>query len=154
MARALCTCTTAEISIASNTTKTLIQLQAPTNQGVAWVRGGVAFQGVTVTDGPCQLQIVKQTDAGTMSSYTEVLMTGPGASVTPQGVATTNATAEPTTTDVVDHKYVHPQSGYEWVFQRSQDEPVYANARYAIRIISPSSGWTTVDAVAWLWWEE
>jgi hypothetical protein len=154
MARAICTVRTGAISIASGTTKTLIQLQAPTNQGVAWLRCGIALQGVSVTDAPGLVSLVKQTDAGTMSTYTEVLVTGPGASITPQAVATTNASAEPTTTDIVDEKYIHPQTGFEWVFQEGQDELTYANARYAIRIVSPASPWTSVNAVAWLWWEE
>lgn len=154
MARAIATVRTGLISIAANTTKTLIQLAAPTNQGVAWLRAGVSFYGGVVTDTPAQLQIVKQTDAGTMSSYTEVLACGPGVSVTPQGVALTNASAEPTTTDIVDEKGVHPQTGYEFVFTEGQDELTYANARYALRIITPASGWTTINGSAWLWWEE
>jgi hypothetical protein len=153
MARAICSCVTSAISLAASTTKTLIQLQAPTNQGVAWLRASVSFEGVTVTDKPVKIDIVKQTDAGTMSAYTEVLVTGPGASVTPQGVATTNATAEPTTTDVVDVKYVHPQAGYEYVFQEGQDELTYANARYALRVTSPS-GNATQNVIAAMWWEE
>jgi hypothetical protein len=154
MARATCTVRTGAISIASGVTKTLIQLAAPANQGVAWLRAGIALQGVSVTDAPGLVSLVKQTDAGTMSAYTEVLVTGPGASITPQAVALTNATVEPTTTDIVDEKYIHPQTGFEWVFQEGQDELTYANTRYAIRIVSPASPWTSVNAVAWLWWEE
>jgi len=153
MARATCSCVTAAISLAASTTKTLIQIQAPTNQGVAWLRACVSFEGVTVTDKPVKLDIVKQTDAGTMSAYTEVLVTGPGASITPQATAQTNATAEPTTTDVVDVKYVHPQSGYEWVFQEGQDELIFAGARYAIRVVSPS-GNATHNVIASVMWEE
>jgi hypothetical protein len=105
------------------------------------------------SDKPVRIDIVKQTDAGTMSAYTEVLVTGPGVSITPQAVATTNASAEPTTTDVVDVKYVHPQSGYEYVFQEGQDELTYANARYALRVVSPADN-ATHNVLASLWWEE
>lgn len=155
MARAICTAATTAISLTAGLTKTLIQLQAPTNQGVAWLRASVSFQGVTVSDAPVKVDIVKQTSAGTMQAYTEVLACGPGASITPQATVTTNASSsdEPTTTDIVDVKYVHPQAGYEYVFTEGQDELTYANARYALRVVAPSS-FTTCNLVASLWWEE
>lgn len=158
MARAICTAATTAISLTSNLTKTLIQNLAPANQGIAWLRASVSFQGVTVSDPPVKVDIVKQTDAGTgLASYTEILACGPGVSITPQATIIMNSATsgtEPTTTDIVDVKYVHPQAGYEYVFTEGQDELTYANARYGLRVSTSTGSFTTCTAVASLWWEE
>lgn len=155
MARAICTARMAPFSLNASETKTLIQLEAPTNTGVAWLRAVVSFEGVTVSDKPFEIQILKQSTAGTGgTAATEVLVTGPGTSITPQGVALTGEwSAEPTAGDIIDSKYVHPQSGYEYVFQEGQDEITYANGRVALRVITPS-GVSATNVTATLWWEE
>ncbi len=156
MARAICTARMAPFVLNASETRTLIQLEAPTNTGVAWLRAVVSFEGVTVTDKPFEIQILKQTTAGTGgNAATEVLVTGPGASITPLGVALVGewATTEPTAGDIIDSKYVHPQSGYEYVFQEGQDEVTYAGARVALRVITPT-GVAATNVTATLWWEE
>src|SRR5512143_2769674 len=140
MARVMCGARTGAMSVAANVTKTLLQLLAPANQGVAWKRLKVSFEGVTASDKPVLLQIVKQTDAGTGGvAVTETVLQAPkGTAPTPQATALGGiwATTEPTTTDIIDEVYVHPQSGYEWVWQRAEDEFAYFNERYALRVTS------------------
>ncbi len=155
MARAICSVRIGPFAVAAGATKTLMQLEAPANQGVAWLRASVSFDGVTPADKPVEVQILKQSTAGTGgTAATEVLVTGPGAVVTPQGIVLTGEfSAEPTEGDVIDGKAVHMQSGYEWVMQEGQDEIVYANGRVAVRVILPA-GVTTANAYCSLWWEE
>lgn len=157
MARVLCGARTGAISLAANVTKTLLQLQAPSNQGAAWKRLKVAFEGVTSTDKPVVLQLLKQTDAGTGGvGITETVLKSPkGTAPTPQCTALGGpwSTTEPSASDVIDEVYVHPQSGYEWIFQRAEDEHAYFNERYAVRCITPTGNATT-NAIASLIWEE
>lgn len=159
MARAICTAATTAISMTSALTKTFIQVAAPANQGVSILRAVVSFQGVTVADTPVRIDIVKQTDAGTgLNSYTPKLACSFSTALTPQATVLMNSStsgAEPTTTDVIDVKYVHPQAGYEYVFTEGQDELTFANARYGLRVATTTSGaFTTCTAVASMWWEE
>jgi hypothetical protein len=157
MARVLCGARTGAISLSANVTKTLLQLQAPANQGVAWKRLKVSFEGVTATDKPVILQILRQTDAGTGgNAVTETVLKAPkGTAPTPQATALAGlwATTEPSASDIIDEVYVHPQSGYEWVWQEAEDEFAYFNDRYAVRCITPAGNATT-NAIASLNWEE
>lgn len=157
MARVKCGARTGPVSLSTNVTKTLLQLLAPPNQGVAWKRASVSFEGVTATDKPVIVQILKQTDAGTGgNSVTETVLTAPkGTAPTPQATALAGlwATTEPTASDIVFEKYVHPQSGFEYVWQQAEDEWPYFNERYAMRVITPTGNATT-NAICDLEWEE
>jgi uncharacterized protein YaiE (UPF0345 family) len=141
------------MSVSANSTKTLMQLAGATNQCAALLRVKVAFEGVTATDKPVLVEIVTQTTAGTMSAGTENIVNSP-TSVTVQTVAQYNATAEPTLGVVLDSVYVHLQSGYEWVFQRGQDEiMVPAGGRIGIRVTNPTGNQAT-NASCTVYWEE
>lgn len=157
MARVLCGGRTGAISLAANVTKTILQLQAPANQGVALKRAKVSFEGVTSTDKPVIAQLLKQTDAGTGGvSVTETVIRSPkGTAPTPQATALGGpwATTEPTASDIIDELYIHPQSGYEYVFQIAEDEVAYHNERYAIRVITPTGNQTT-NCIGSFQWEE
>ena len=157
MARVKCGARTGAMSVAANLTKTLLQLLAPTNQGVAWKRASISSEGVTATDKPNVVQILKQTDAGTGGqAVTETVLTAPkGTAPTPQSTALAGiwGTTEPSASDIIFEKYVHPQSGFEYVWQQAEDEWPYFNERYAIRVITPT-GNATANFIADLEWEE
>jgi hypothetical protein len=157
MARVICGARASAMSVAANSTKTLMQVLAPANQGVSWLRAKVSFEGVLSTDKPVIIQILKQTDAGTTGqAVTETVLLSPkGTAPTPQAVALAGifAGGEPTASDIVDEVYCHPQSGYEWVWQRAEDAFAYFNERYAIRVISPTGNATTNAACSVIWEE-
>lgn len=157
MARVNCVMRTGPISLAANVAKTLVQILAPSNQAVAITRAKVSFEGVTATDKPVLVQLLKQTTAGTggLSTYTPKLKNSPGGAPTIQTSALYGlwATTEPTDGDILDELYVHPQSGYEWVWQRGQDEISGYNLRYAIKVTTPTGNQTT-NAIAEIEWEE
>jgi len=151
MARVICTADSGAVSVtAVPTTKTLLGLTAPANQGVAWLRAVITFEGVTAADKPLLIEWGSVT-GGTSAGATENLITAPGGAPTPQGAALTYS-AEPTWTSK-GSAYCHGQSGYEVVFQRGQDEVAYYNATWAVRVTNPS-GNQTLNARATLWWEE
>jgi hypothetical protein len=155
MARAFCVGTSGEVSLAASSAKTIIQLLAGANRGVAILRVKVSFEGVTAADEPARVQLLQQTTAGTMSAGTETCIAGPGASITPQATMQYNATVEPTGTTVFDEAYVHMQGGYEWVCQRGQDEILLTGATNRLGVkVTTETGTATTNCIATVWWEE
>lgn len=145
------------ISLASSSTKTLLQLAAPTNQRIAIGAIYVGFDGTTATDSPAEIQMLLQTDAGTGGvSTTEFQMDG----TTAPTIQTTAlhgpwATTEPAASTVFASWYVHPTSTYERLYIPNDDELVVgANTRIGVRAITPSTAWSTVNCVGAIYWEE
>lgn len=123
MAGNICTTTnTSACALAAATAKTVLQLQAPTNQLVKILGYGVFFDGVTASAKPVDVRILRQTSAGTMS-------TGGASSVanrseTILSVSRYNASAEPTNAGVsaeLDRITCHPQGWYEVRFPAGQE---------------------------------
>lgn len=99
-------------AIASGTSaKTVLQLVAPTNQGLRVKGFGVFFGGVSVTDAPIVVELLRQTTAGTATARNPLKR---GVSnTTIQATGQENATAEPTAGDILWSGQIHPQSGGE-----------------------------------------
>ena len=93
--------------------KTLLQLVAAANHRVAITEISVSFTGTSTTGTPIQVEVARQSDAGTMSSLT-LLKINADDDETIQTTAQHTATAEPTETAVLMRENVHPQSGYTW----------------------------------------
>src|SRR5947199_8621058 len=106
---------TAEIALSAATAKTVLQLVAATNHRVKILSWGVYFDGTSPTAEPVQVRLLRQTSAGTMTSLTPTKRDDSLAeSLLTAGQHT--ATAEPTASDVLEVKEVHPQSGYEKIY--------------------------------------
>jgi len=88
--------------------KTIMQIVAASNHRIVIPQISVSFEGVTVTDAPIQVDIYRQTDAGTMTSLT-LVKDNDADDETIQTTAQHTATAEPTKTDKLASKFVHPQ---------------------------------------------
>jgi hypothetical protein len=150
MARLICSgIPTAEIATISGT-KTLMQVIAPTNQRLVVRRWGVFFDGVSVTQEPIQVELVRQTTAGTPGTAAaagKLLVAG---SETPQGTFASNYSAEPTTTDVLDVAEVHPQTGYEAAVQFEGPIEIPGGGRLGMRCIAT----VVVNARCKIIWEE
>lgn len=129
---------TAEVALVAATTKTVLQIVAPTNHRVAVKGWGVFFDGTSVSAEPVQVELLYQTTAGTMSANTPKRTDG-GLSETLQTTAQDNASAEPTAGDVVDVAQVHPQQGYEKMFVFGYNEVVLGGGdRLGIRCTAPA----------------
>ena len=141
--------TEGEIALSAATAKTVLQVVAATNVRVAIQKIGIAFDGVSATAEPVQVDLVKQTDAGTSSAATPVhkLL---GASETLQTTARKTATVEPTTTDVIRRFEVHPQTGKEFSFGPDDEIVLGGGTRLVIRLTAPA----VVNAVAFIEFEE
>lgn len=93
--------------------KTILQLVAASNHRVLVPRISVSFEGVTATDPPIQVVIMKQTTAGTMSSLT-LVKDNDNDDETLQTTAQHTATAEPTSSDIKETRLVHPQGNRDF----------------------------------------
>lgn len=129
--------TEGEIALTAATAKTVLQLVAASNHRIKILSFGVFFDGVNVVGEPVQVRILRQSDAGTMSSatprkigvYSETLQT----------TAQKTATAEPSAGDVIDVFEVHPQNGYEKYWPLGQEIIVAGGGRIGIECTAPEA---------------
>lgn len=141
----------ADIALTAATTRTLLQVLAPTNHRVKLTKLSVTCEGVVVTDTPILIELLRQTTAGTMTAITERVIDPPGADETPQTVGTHSATStEPTAGDILDEWFVHPQSGFAIVFPLNQQPAIPGGGRLAIRATAPQA----VDVRCSVWVDE
>jgi hypothetical protein len=142
--------TEAEVALVAATAKTILQVVAPTNQRVAIKGFSVSFDGTSATAEPVQVDLVKQTTAGTMTAATPVAEQVGLGSETIQTTALKNATAEPTTTDVLRRYEIHPQTGREVRFSIDDEIVMAGGTRVGIRCTAPAN----VNALAHMSLEE
>jgi hypothetical protein len=103
---------TTSTAVASGTSaKTILQLTAPTNTALRVQGFGVFFAGVSVTDAPIVVEVLRQTTAGTATARTPLKRGVSGTTI--QATGSENATAEPTAGDILWSGQIHPQSGAE-----------------------------------------
>jgi len=137
MAGLLCIAQTAEVALSAATAKTVIQIVALTNQRVKLKRWGVFFDGVSSAAEPVQVRLLRQTDAGTMSSLTPVKQVV--GSETVQTTAQHTATVEPSAGDVLDCAEVHPQSGIEIMIPFDMPIEIPGGGRLGIECTAPAA---------------
>jgi hypothetical protein len=121
---------TNEVALSAATAKTVIQIVAASNHRVLVKEWGVFFDGDDPLAEPVQVELVKQSTAGTMSSLTPAKIT-PG-SETLQTTAQHTASAEPTKSAVLDTVEVHPQSGYEKILPLGEEIIIAGDERLGI----------------------
>lgn len=121
---------TQEVALTAAVARTVLQIAAPANQRVRVERIGVFFDGTSATAEPVQVEVVRQTTAGTMSALAPKATQPASESIQTQ--AQHSATIEPTAADVVDAVEVHPQTGYEVVYPFGQEIIVPGGGRLGI----------------------
>jgi hypothetical protein len=120
--------------------KTLLQIVAASNHAVLVRSVSVSFQGTSNTAAPIQVDLVRQTDAGTTTTSASTIKKDPDDSA--ESLQTTvrdSASAEPTTTDVLFSTYVHPQTGYDVYFPRDQEIKIGGGDRLGVRVTAAAS---------------
>lgn len=141
--------TEGELALTAAAAKTIIQLVPATNVDIAMRGFSVSFDGVSATAEPVQVDLVVQTSAGTMTAATPV-RERVGDTGTIQTAAQKNATAEPTTTDVLRRYNIHPQTGREIRFGLDDEIVVKGGQRLGLRCTAPA----TVNVVGHMALEE
>lgn len=127
---------TSEVALGVATTKTVIQLVAAANQKVKIKSWSVSFDGISATAEPVQVELLRQTTAGTMSALTPVAKKP--ISETIQTTAQHTATAEPAASDILASVEVHPQTGYEKIYMPGDEVLIGGGGRLAIRCTAPA----------------
>lgn len=126
------------VSLSAATAKTLVQLVPASNTPVDLVELGVSFNGVTATDVPVLVELLRQSTAGTSSALTLV-----GDREHESAAAKTTAlqtfTAEPTAGNILRSWYVTPVGGL-FVIQFPLDREIAAlSNRLGLRCTAPSA---------------
>jgi hypothetical protein len=129
--------TEGEIALVAATAKTILQLVAPAQQRIAVRAFSVSFDGTSGSAEPVQVDILRQTTAGTMSSAT-VVREDVG-SETIQMTAQKTATAEPTAGDVLRRYEVHPQAGIEVKYGFDEELLIPGGGRLGLRVTAPAN---------------
>lgn len=132
-------------------TKTLLRLEAPTNQRVRILEVGVSCQGVSTTAEPIEFQVYRCSADGTGSSLTPV-QADDSIADTIQTTATENFSAEPLTPgDVLKSFMIHPQTGVVYPVPGRDEMIMGAGDDIAIRAVAPGA---TVDCSVYFKFEE
>lgn len=126
---------TGEISLLAGAAKTVAQLLAVANHRILIKGYEVHGKGVLSTDTPMRVRLVRQTTAGTMSAGT-VAKNDPTDTEAIQTTFTINASAEPTTTDILDVFEVHPQSGQIVMYPPGDEIPVPGGTRFGAEMLA------------------
>lgn len=135
-------------AIAASTAETLIQGVASANKSIRLVRWGVSFNGVSVSDAPVLVELLRLTSAGTSAAFTPIKLDP--ASDAPLMTARSSHTAEPTASDVIEKHYVSPTSLLVMQYAYDERVSVAANGRLGIRVLAANA----VNASAFLIFEE
>lgn len=130
--------------------KTLLQVVAAANHAIKVREISVSFKGVSNTDAPILVRVLRQSTAGTMSALTPVKSPNDDSDETLQVTAQHTATAEPTAGDVLKTELVHPQTGFLWQPRFGEEIKVGGGDRIGIDVTAT----VDVNAVARIEGEE
>ena len=128
---------TAEVATGT-AVKTIIQVLAAAQQRMLIKEWSVSFEGVSNTGTPIEVDVLRQSTAGTMTALTPVKINADDGE-TLQVTAQHTATAEPTAGDVLFREKVHPQTGYTWQAPFGGEIPINGGDRLGIRVTADAS---------------
>ncbi len=124
--------------LSTTSAKTLIQLVAAANVRVKILEWSVSFAGTSNTATPIQVDIVRQTSAGTSVSLT-LVKDNESDQETLNTTALQTITAEPTTGSTVITEEVHPQTGYTWQAPFGREVIIQGGNRAGLRVTAAAS---------------
>lgn len=129
--------TSGEQAIANG--KTILQVVAASNHRVKVQGWGISIKGTSATDPPVLVQVLRQTTAGTMtagSAGTDISLKNKADDETIQTTVQKNATAEPTSGDIIESFEVHPQTGYRVFYPMGQEVIIPGGGRLGFKVTS------------------
>lgn len=128
---------TAAVALSAATEKTVVGLNAPTNQRLKIQRVGVFFDGASTTAVPVLVKLILTTTAGTSTALT-LNKIDSGYAETIQTSAGENYTAEGTNSTLLDQWLVHPQMGIDITYAFGQEKVVAGGSRICIKVTAPA----------------
>jgi len=138
-------------ALAASTAKTLVQLVTPATCRARLAEFGVSFDGVTASNPPVAVDLIRQTTPGTATAFTPVPF-DPAATAADTS-ANVNATVEPTAGSILGSWLVTPAGGLLVVQFPLDDEPVVGASGYLGLRVTPGAA-IAANATAYLRWRE
>lgn len=130
---------TAEVALSAATLKDVLRIKAAANHRVKVLGWGVSFDGISGTEAPVQVELLRYSTDGTYSALTPKKLDDDIAETVQTAAGHTATSTPPTPGDVLDAMEVHPQSGYEVVFPPGQEVWVRGGERLGIACTAPSA---------------
>jgi hypothetical protein len=130
--------TSVELPAAVAAFKTILQVVAPAGIILAVQELLISFDGISNTAEPVQVELLRQTTAGTMSARSPLKTKDTSTAL--QCTGQENATVEPTAGDILRAYEVHPQAGSIYSFPLPDSEvEVPGGGRLGVRINAPAA---------------
>lgn len=123
-------------NVSVSTLETIMQLVAATNHRVKVLEIGVSFAGTSSSAEPADIDVQRQSSAGTSSALTPVKLDDSIAD-TLLTTARKTFTAEPSGSDVLISQHVHTQAG--WIWRPPTDLIIGGGDRLGVRVTIASS---------------
>lgn len=136
-------------ALAAATAETLLQVAAPASRKIQVVAWGVSFDGVTASAVPGNVELLRQTTAGTGAAFTP-LEWDEGDTASLCTAAAGGFSAEPTAGDILHPIQLTPNGGLYEVDYGDQGPWVAASGRIGIRATLAA----IVNVTAWLRYRE
>lgn len=128
--------------------KTLLQIVAASNHSVLLEEISISFKGTNNTHAPVRVDVMRQTDAGTMGTSASTIVKDPDDSdETLQTTRQDTATGEPTSGDILRTEYVHPQTGWSWQARYRGEMKIGGGDRIGIRVTAANDVEAVVTVV-------
>jgi len=140
-------------NLGAATVETLLQVVAPSTSRLRVVAWGISLGGVTAAEVPGDIELLRQTTAGTAAAFTPILLdpADPASSSTAQNTFT----AEPTAGDILHPIQLTPNGGlFECEYAPDRRPIVAASGRVGIRANFAAAQTSGGGASAWLIFEE
>lgn len=134
-----------EVSLSAGVAKTVLQVVAASNHRVLIKMLKVFGKGTVSSDTPILVELVRQSTAGTSTAGTPVKV-NEGDNETLTVTARVNATVEPTTSDVIEQWYIHPQGGSLEYTPITMEHPVIGGGRLGVRMTAAQAQTVLVTA--------
>lgn len=128
---------TAEVALAAATAKTVIEITAGANHRALVEQFGFFFDGISGTDQPVVVELIRIGTTGTGTAGTPVKR-DPDMSETLQVDFKYNFTVEPTGITVLKRWNIHPQSGYEVILPITGLYPIPGGDLLGLRFTAPA----------------
>lgn len=138
-------------AIAASATETLIQVVTGATRQVKVKEWGISFDGTDATKAPIQVDLLRQTTAGTSAALT--LVQNDPTQPAPISTALKTFTAEPTASDIVWSEQITSASGFDRVqLPLGEEIIVPVSTRIGLRAIVPAGA--NCNATAYIRFEE
>lgn len=131
----------AEVALGAATAETVLQVVAAAATPVILRGWGISFDGVTATNAPVVVKLVRQSTAGTSGATITPALENGVATYTPQLTANeTFSSTEPTISATLGVWEIHPQGG-GWSEDFAINEPIIVpgSGRIAIQCTAPDA---------------